>query len=96
MSSIEQATKLVKSAIDDLGRELSGSPDPKLANVPKAQKVAFKEKLQKMYDTLKSGSLPEKNQRNFGLSHAVVDGWPFDSKLAEKIAKAERAFIEAK
>jgi hypothetical protein len=48
------------------------------------------------YDTLNSGSLPEKSLRNMGLSHAIADSWPFDSKLAEEIAKAERAFIEAK
>lgn len=95
MSSIEKATELVKSAIDALDRELSNSPDPKLANVPRGQKVAFKQKLQKMYDTLNSGFLPEKSQRNMGLSHALADSWPFDSRLAGEIVKAERAFIEA-
>ncbi len=38
MSSIEQAIKLVKSAIEALDGELSSSPDPRLANVPKVQK----------------------------------------------------------
>lgn len=96
MSSIEQATKLVKSAIEALDAELSSSPDPKLSNVPKVQKEAFKLKLQNMYDTLSSGSLPEKSQRSLGLSRAIADSWPFDSRLAEDIAKAERAFIEAR
>ena len=96
MSSIEQAIKLVKSAIEALDGELSSSPDPKLSNVPKVQKEAFKQKLQKIYDSLNSGSLPEKSQRNLGLSRAIADSWPFDSKLAEEIAQAERAFIEAR
>ncbi|MCG3724110.1 hypothetical protein [Vibrio cincinnatiensis] len=96
MSSIKQATELVKSAMEALDGELYRSPDPKLASVSKVQKEAFKQKLQKIYDTLNSGSLPEKSLRNMGLSHAIADSWPFDSKLAEEIAKAERAFIEAK
>ncbi len=49
-----------------------------------------------MYNALNSGSLPEKSQRNLGLSRAIADSWPLDSKLAEEIARAERAFIEAK
>ncbi|WP_444943655.1 hypothetical protein ACJJIK_19745 [Microbulbifer sp. ZKSA006] len=96
MSSVEHAVKLVKSAIEALDGELSSSPDPKLVNVPKVQKEAFRQKLQKIYDTLSSDSLPEKSQRNLGLSRAVADSWPFDSKLAEEIVKAEKAFIEAK
>lgn len=96
MSSLEQATKLVESAIEALDRDLLSSPDPKLTSIPKVQKEVFKKKLQKMHNFLKSDTLPEKSQRNLGLSHAIADNWPFDSTLGEKIAKAERAFIEAK
>ncbi len=96
MSSAEEAFILVKSAIEALDEELYNAPDPKLANVPKVQKEAFRQKLQKIYDALISGSFPEKSQRNSGISRAVADGWPFDSELAVKIMKAEKAFMEAR
>jgi len=94
MNSIKKATKLVSLALESLNREMSTSPDPKLAGVPKVQKEAFKLKLQKMHDILVSGSLPEKNMRSLGLGRAIADSWPFDSKLGEEIVKAERAYIE--
>lgn len=87
---------MVKSALDSLNAELSNSPDPKLTNVPKIQKEYFKRKLKYIYDFLNSGSLPDKDQRNFGLAQAVADSWPFDARLGEEIAKAEKAFIEAR
>jgi len=96
MSSIEKTIKLVESALKSLDGELSNSPDPKLANVPRVQKEAFKQKLQKIISILALGSLPEKCQRNFGLSRAIADNWHFDSKLGKEIAKAERSFIEVK
>jgi len=94
MSSKEQAKKMVESAIEALDRELSGCSDPKLESVPKVQKEVFKKKLQRIYEILNSGLLPEKSQRNLGISHAIADSWPLESKLGEEIAKAERAFIE--
>tara|TARA_Y100000815_G_C13325086_1_gene493813 strand:+ start:1605 stop:1751 length:147 start_codon:yes stop_codon:yes gene_type:complete len=48
MSSIKQATELVRSAMEALDGELYRSPDPKLASVSKVQKEAFKQKLQKI------------------------------------------------
>ena len=94
MSSIEEATDLVKFAIKSLEDELTSSPDPKLIGVPRSQKEVFRQRLEKVLDFLQSGKLPEKTQRDLGLSRAVVDGWPFDSELSEHILKAERAFVE--
>ena len=94
MSSIEEATDLVKSAIKSLEGELTSSPDPKLAGVPRSQKEVFQQRLVKALNFLESGKLPEESRRNLGLSRAIADSWPFDSKLGEQILKAERAFME--
>lgn len=96
MSSIAQADRLVESAVESLDGELSGAPDPKLANIPKVQKEVFRQRLENIHDNLKSGTVPEKSQRDLGLSRAIADGWPFDSKLGEEIVRAERAYIEEK
>ena len=96
MSSIKEATDLVIAAIESLNRELNSSSDPTLSSVPRVQKKAIKLGLEKILNYLNSGVLPEKGERNLGLSHAIADNWPFGSKLSEEISKAERAFIEVR
>jgi len=96
MSSIQDVTGLVKSAIESLDGELSSSPDPKLSSIPRVQKEIFKKKLEKMLSYLVLGTLPEKSQRNLGLARTIADSWPFDSKLSEEIAKAERAYVDVR
>lgn len=94
MNSLLEAKSIIQIAIDTLNNELSNCNDCKLNYVPKVQKEAFKQKLEKMLFYIQANNLPEKSQRNFGLSRSVVDSMPFNSALGKQIVEAEKAFID--
>ena len=94
MNSVNLLKKQVNIILNSLEKDLYASPDPKLIDVPRAQKESVKNKLCHINEKLTSGSLPHKSQRNLGLSHAVSDNWPFDSTLGEDIMNIEKAYVE--
>ncbi|RMR54683.1 hypothetical protein ALP83_02906 [Pseudomonas syringae pv. actinidiae] len=52
----------------------------------------FKQKLEVVLDLVERNDLPEKQNRDLGISRVIVDQWPYDSKLGVIIVEAEQAF----
>ncbi|MCJ2374204.1 hypothetical protein [Pseudomonas sp. RGM 3321] len=63
-----------------------------LALTTVSQLEHFKQKLEVALDLIAQNDLPEKQNRDLGISRVIVDQWPYDSKLGVIIVEAEQAF----
>ncbi|WP_116828586.1 hypothetical protein [Pseudomonas syringae] len=63
-----------------------------LAVTTVSQLEHFKQKLEVALDLIAQNDLPEKQNRDLGISRVIVDQWPYDSKLGVIIVEAEQAF----
>lgn len=83
---IDKLQKLAGAALLELDVELelhrTGAGG--VSSLQQLQK--FKSNLQSISDEAKSGVL---RGQQFGMSRAIVDSWPFNSKLGELIIKVE-------
>ncbi|MDE9542944.1 hypothetical protein [Xenorhabdus bovienii] len=52
----------------------------------------FKTKLLRVLDDINLGKLPQKTERNLGISRIIVDQWPFDNILGGLIIEAEQVY----
>ncbi|WP_387468511.1 hypothetical protein [Photorhabdus sp. RM323S] len=52
----------------------------------------FKTKLLRALDDINLGALPQKTERNLGISRIIVDQWPFDNILGGLIIEAEQVY----
>lgn len=96
MTSINEAKNDISKAISLLVDHLSGEDESSIKEVPEQQKKIVLGRLKDMLEALDSGVLPEKYDRNLGISRLVVDSWPFDSQVSEKVVRAEKSFINVK
>lgn len=90
MSRIENTLDAVRAARIRASQHLLGQRDMALPESLYDQVSRFEQVLQEMEAELLSGSIPE---RSAMMSHAIVDGWPFESELGELIAKAEQMYL---
>lgn len=86
--------KKIEQAITLIDQELAGTPDPRLKNILVVQKESIRKKLGAMKNAIDTGKVPSKDNRNMGIARAISDSWPFDVPLGEKLANAERAFMD--
>ncbi len=63
-----------------------------LALTTVSQLEHFKQKLEVALDLIAQNDLPEKQNRDLGISRVIVDQWPYDSELGVIIVEAEQAF----
>ncbi|WP_122282790.1 hypothetical protein [Pseudomonas syringae group genomosp. 3] len=85
MEKIIHAIKCINEAIN--------LADPNvLAFATVSQLDHFKQKLQVVLDLIAQNDLPEKQNRDPGISRVIVDQWRYDSKLGLIIVEAEKAF----
>ncbi|WP_440058879.1 hypothetical protein [Pseudomonas fragariae (ex Marin et al. 2024)] len=85
MEKIIHAIKCIDEAIN--------LDDPNvLAFTTVSQLKHFKQKLQVVLDLIAQNDIPEKQNRDLGISRVIVDQWPYDSKLGVVIVEAEKAF----
>ncbi|WP_122259395.1 hypothetical protein [Pseudomonas syringae] len=85
MEKITHATHCIDEAIK--------LADPNVLAVTTVNQLEhFKQKLEVVLDLVERNDLPEKQNRDLGISRVIVDQWPYDSKLGVIIVEAEQAF----
>jgi hypothetical protein len=86
---IDKLKKLIEAALIELDREL-GLHQTSTGGVSSVQQLErFRSNLQLIHDEVDSNTL---TGRQFGMSRAIVDSWPFNSKLGELIVQAETEY----
>lgn len=86
---IDKLKKLIKAALIELDREL-GLHRAGTGGVSSVQQLErFRVNLQLIHDEVDSNAL---TGRQFGMSRAIVDSWPFNSQLGELIVQVEAGY----
>jgi hypothetical protein len=95
VSKREKAIAICKQALHELESELA-IKEGGVAN--RDLLLLFKKHLEKIVQQLEGNQLPPRNERLFGMGHAIVDSWsswassPRASSLGELLCSAEQAY----
>ncbi|RMO87992.1 hypothetical protein ALQ32_02627 [Pseudomonas syringae pv. tagetis] len=92
MKSQRKCMKKIIHAIKCINEAINLAYPNVLAFTTVSQLEHFKQKLQVVLDLIAQNDLPEKQNRDLGISRVIVDQWPYDSKLGVIIVEAEQAF----
>lgn len=85
IEKIERAVKGIEDAIHQRRQDV-------LAVTTIEQLAKFRECFLHILKSISLGDIPEKNNRDLGISKVVVDQWPFDLDLGLFIVEAEQAY----
>lgn len=81
---------LTKDALSELDNTITSNYN----KYPHSHLVKFKHYLEEMLKELNFTQLPSKSFRNKGMGHVIVDSWPLNSVLGDKIISAENAYLD--
>lgn len=96
MSSVtnksQRALTQLKEALAGVRGELQRARSGIEAIDSASQLELIAKSLERMINAVESGSLPGRSERSVGLWRAVIDTWPYNSELRDKVVEAELLF----
>ncbi len=81
-----------KSAIEELREWIDGGRGAPPEYVSREQLLGCLKTMFEIELNLRAGRLPEKAFRNSGMGRMIVDGWPSDFSLGNKLLEIEQAY----
>jgi hypothetical protein len=91
--NLDDLISQVRDAQASIQVYLEGAESDLPKRISRIDLVKCLERMRKIDEELTNGSLPAKADRKSGMGRMIVDCWPMDFELGDKLISAEQAYV---